>query len=124
MMKLKRYDIPEYLDKLIDDCKSEQEKMDYKYQPLTYLVKSGDYVKIGKTTRFGLNGRVSAIQTGNPEKIGLVSYLVGDYESDLHTMFASYRHRGEWFFADKSIIDFFKTAENNRTRFPQLPKVK
>ncbi len=65
---------------------------------MTYLIQ-GEYggpIKIG-FTRSSLRGRLSSIQTGNPERLRVVLRIPGDRERELHQAFAEYRLGGEWF---------------------------
>ena len=70
-----------------------------------YIVKSGDWFKIGQTT-FNVNSRLNDLQTGNPIKIELYAVYNFDnarskaqqYERVLHSMFRHQRGIGEWFY--------------------------
>lgn len=67
-----------------------------------YLLKAGDYHKIGVTLDSSAKNRVKQIQTGNPHKIEVVavSKRRGDayeIEQKLFSMFANSRMSGEWF---------------------------
>lgn len=65
---------------------------------LTYLIQ-GEYggpVKIG-VTRGSARGRLSEIQTGNPERLRVMLRIPGDCERELHRAFEEYRLVGEWF---------------------------
>jgi len=105
--------VPSYVKRAISDVVHELTTCQ-KYSPVTYLMKSGMHVKIGRTTKGGLKSRLSCIQTGNPLEVELVCCIDGDYESELHEMFSEHRHRGEWFHADGEIFRFFSNAVKNK----------
>jgi hypothetical protein len=69
----------------------------YRKRRRVYFMLCGNRVKIGVATK--VNGRLSAIQTHNPDKIELLTCLPGDeaLESKLHSRFAKLHIRGEWF---------------------------
>ncbi|MFJ7209485.1 GIY-YIG nuclease family protein [Streptomyces sp. NPDC098789] len=64
----------------------------------TYLVGMEDspLTKIGHTT-VTLKSRMAQLQTGQPARLLPLLEAEGDYETALHTRFAQYRARGEWF---------------------------
>ncbi|MFI5987493.1 GIY-YIG nuclease family protein [Streptomyces sp. NPDC051555] len=64
----------------------------------TYLVGIEDspLTKIGQTT-VTLKSRMAQLQTGQPAQLVPLLEAEGDYETALHTRFAQYRARGEWF---------------------------
>lgn len=93
-----------------------------------YLLKSGEYYKIGLTTGT-VKQRISSMQTGNPVKIKLVASfetedVVGD-EAYLHNKFGSYRVQGEWFSFPQELIDckdvWFKSCLSESLQ-PQVVK--
>lgn len=59
-----------------------------------------DLVKIGHVSKGQENQRLSTLQTGNPEKLQMLTTIQGGRkeERNLHSIFAEYRYRGEWFF--------------------------
>lgn len=73
-----------------------------------YLIKSGDYYKIGLTTGT-VKSRIANMQTGNPYPIELVDSFAsedaGKDESHLHNEFKNYRVQGEWFSFPQELID-------------------
>ncbi len=83
----------------------EEQDMPTKGQKVTYFLRAGDHVKVGKTTD-GLKRRVSALQTGNPEEIEIVGWVLGDVERAFHAHFDKFHARGEWFYAVPSIMRF------------------
>lgn len=62
-----------------------------------YIVRQGDYVKIGWSAKW--RNRVSILQTANPHPIEVLAVYRGGpkYEKTLHEKFAAYRMRAEWF---------------------------
>jgi hypothetical protein len=64
-----------------------------------YLLKCQDYYKIGIAT--DVQKRISGMQTGSPYPISLVASVQVDnplsLEKELHAMYSSRHHRGEWF---------------------------
>jgi hypothetical protein len=64
---------------------------------LTYIVRSGGFVKIGTTS--DLHVRFRALVAMNPHDVEMVAALAGgqSVERALHQRFAAYRHRDEWF---------------------------
>lgn len=62
-----------------------------------YLIKCGDYVKIGSTAN--LQQRIKDLQVYNPYKIEVLGYWkdFGWMEPSFHTVFDSSRIHGEWF---------------------------
>lgn len=65
-----------------------------------YVVKVGDFYKIGYASNIG--ARLTSLQTGSPQKLELilVAYCgegAKDLEKKYHEQFASRHHRGEWF---------------------------
>lgn len=80
-----------------------------------YIVKAGNYYKIGKTIG-SVHNRIKMLQTGCPYKIKLVAIYKGDnfhnIEKELHKVciqHGSHIHL-EWFRLN-DMIDFFKTLE-------------
>lgn len=75
-----------------------------------YLLKTGEFYKIGKT--FNIKKRVSSIQTANPNKIELIAYKEsGDAFSDeqeVHKLLKDYRVRGEWFKLPEELVSSLK----------------
>ena len=63
----------------------------------TYLMgaEGSNFVKIGWAR--DPESRVAALQTGNPMTLSILWKVEGPYEARLHTEFAPYRVRGEWF---------------------------
>lgn len=64
---------------------------------VVYIVRCGDFVKIGTTANF--KPRLQKIRAATPFPISVVSIQYGDVakERELHERFAAYRHHYEWF---------------------------
>lgn len=63
-------------------------------------------IKIGFSKN--IKSRIHTLQTSIPETIRLLGYVAGDMnlEKELHKRFKLLRRKGEWFYCDKSIIDY------------------
>lgn len=76
-----------------------------------YLIKSGDYYKIGVAN--DVLSRINELQIGNPIELGLMHALkVPDpygVEKSLHNMYSTLRHRGEWFILNEEHVEWFRT---------------
>lgn len=68
---------------------------------------SCELIKIGSTTR-SPDIRLSDLQTGSPVRLSRLSLMRGgvDEERAIHLRFGRLRSHGEWFWADKSLVDF------------------
>jgi len=66
---------------------------------MIYLIKGGEFYKIGYTSGREVGPRLSAMQTSNPYKLEAVGLWHGteNDEAALHAMFSERRVRGEWF---------------------------
>lgn len=66
---------------------------------MIYLVKCGDFHKIGYTSGTRADDRIKAMQTGNPYPITLVHLWPGSMEDEArwHERFGHRRTTGEWF---------------------------
>jgi len=64
-----------------------------------YLIKDGQYIKIGTTIKTAI--RLTTLQTGNPRRIAIIAIMHGGETEErlLHRRFARLRvlHRREWF---------------------------
>ncbi len=87
-------------------CNRPSRKRDRK---VVYLVKAGKYAKIGKTTLNSLDERISALQTGNPQKLKLLAVIEGysEVEEALHAKYSEFKVRGEWFLFQRSMLSDF-----------------
>jgi hypothetical protein len=86
---------------------------------VTYLISDGILYKIGISS--DLNKRLSTIKSSNP-RAEVIDFLVGDYESYLHSLYEDNRESGEWFnfskLEIKGVLKLFEkikkdTAEGN-----------
>jgi Meiotically Up-regulated Gene 113 (MUG113) protein len=88
------------------------EAEDKRVNAYIYLIQgtTGGPIKLGwsKVPR----ARLSVLQTANPHPLRMLTYFPATKhrEADLHAMFESYRHHGEWFKATKSILEFADTG--------------
>jgi len=75
---------------------------------MIYFIKCCEFVKIGRAKDPA--ERVISLQIGNPHEVSLIGVLDApdDEEGRLHSAFASFRHRGEWFFLSRTISDFIE----------------
>lgn len=77
------------------------ERREAEYGPqadgFVYFIKCGEFVKIGRSD--DPKGRLLALRIGNPFDLTLLHTVPGDAftEEQFHGMFATYRHRLEWF---------------------------
>ena len=64
---------------------------------LTYIIRSGPFVKIGASA--DVEKRVRELMISNPHEVTAVAVLAGGRttEGKLHRRFKAYRHRHEWF---------------------------
>lgn len=76
---------------------------------LVYVLRAGDFIKIGKSTHASLDYRVRTLQTGCPYRIFVfgVQICPSTEEGYLHGMLSALRIGGEWFVAPLE-IDAFK----------------
>lgn len=99
---------------------------DNRGQPhLVYLVKSGDFVKIGYTTD-SVESRVASFYTTSPYGFEILVKLEGGFllENKLHRIFKTERHRNEWFRYEGPLVEFVnvvKTHELGTTAFGCKP---
>lgn len=79
---------------------------------VVYFLRAGDFIKIGKATG-SPRSRVATLQTGCPYKISVISYMYGGLieEQALHKRFSAIRAHGEWFRAEKELIEFIESLE-------------
>ena len=77
---------------------------------MIYFIRSGQYVKIGRAN--SPLARLRQVQTGNPLQGELLAVLPGGRNSEarLHSAFAEYRVRGEWFQLVPAIEEFITDA--------------
>jgi hypothetical protein len=87
---------------------------------LLYLIRSGNYVKIGYTSN--IYNRLATLNVGNPVELELLLLLkfdsksqVLEIEDDLHFTYNSrgQRKRGEWYYlSDKDIQEIYKQYQS------------
>lgn len=75
-------------------------------KPLVYFMECKGFVKIGKANH--PEGRLEALQTGNPFEISILLTIDAD-EKQMHKMFASCHHSGEWFRREGALNNFLKS---------------
>lgn len=71
-----------------------------------------EVIKIGHAVNLG--SRLAGLQTGNPNKLGILEAFRGSraLEKALHKRFRPLRIAGEWFRADEAIWDFLEDVED------------
>ena len=79
---------------------------------MVYLIKSGNYLKIGCTKNF--TNRLKNYDTCNPD-VEILGIRDGDFtdESTLHNLCSKYRFRDEWFVYNKELIKIFEEYNNS-----------
>lgn len=102
---------PSYTE-VAEDEESLPENMPSKGTMVTYFIQGGDYIKVGKT-QDGLQRRVGAIQSSNPEEIEIIGWVKGDVEDAFLAHFDRYQARGEWFYAVPSIRRFVEDLKES-----------
>jgi hypothetical protein len=73
-------------------------------QDFVYIIKCGDYVKIGKSMNPEL--RKNTLQNATPFPLEILFYSPRFIEEDLHKKFAKYHHSNEWFIYSDEIKNF------------------
>lgn len=71
----------------------------------TYLIRQGDYLKIGYTT--DVIRRLKSYGTHNAA-FELLYYISGNVERELHNKFSGYRYKNEWFRYSDEIVAYFR----------------
>ena len=75
-----------------------------------YFLKCGEAYKIGISK--GLSGRISALQTANPEKIELASWAIvskyREFEELLQLMYQKQNIHGEWYRLEENQVETIK----------------
>lgn len=76
----------------------------------TYLIRCGDYVKIGITADVRL--RLRTLEAHNPLPLEVGALFPGgrEIERKLHARFVAYRHRDEWFRIEGELADWIKAG--------------
>lgn len=84
--------------------------------PIIYFIldENQSLIKIGKTTISNVKSRLSALQTGCPNKLRVIGVIRGSTseESKVHSMFEEFHHRGEWFKMHPDILQFIKDSDD------------
>jgi len=85
-----------------------------------YFIRAGNFIKIGYAV--DPYSRLKQLQTGNPQKLELVGYVEGDYETEahIHSLFADFRVKGEWFELNTDIMAY---AEKGKHRVALAEKI-
>lgn len=73
---------------------------------MIYFIRSGEFVKIGYTSKGTVDGRLADLQTGSPRELEPLVEVDGDrkVESALHSIFSEERVSGEWFTLSRRLI--------------------
>lgn len=78
---------------------------------ITYFIRAGDAIKIGFASN--LKDRLGSLQTSHPDELEVLAAIsavhVDEYAA--HQKFAHLRIRGEWFRADKDLLQFIEYAK-------------
>jgi hypothetical protein len=71
-----------------------------------YFIQTGDFIKIGQSLDW--KKRIGNIKTASPyeSKLLHVELNVLTFEASCHKRFKRLHHRGEWFRADRKLLDF------------------
>lgn len=107
--------IKEQLEKV--EKKKEKNKLKQKLNDINegyvYIVSDGHFCKIG-VSNDDVNERIKKLQTGNPNKITLLTSLLCKkpytIESFLHSLFVTKHVHGEWY----DILDLFEGENDER----------
>lgn len=81
-------------------------KKEKNYSQRVYFIKDDNAIKIGIS--YDVNERLRVVQTGNPRLLKLLGSISGSkqLEDELHVRFIHLRIRGEWYRADKKLLDY------------------
>lgn len=82
-----------------------------------YAIRCGEFVKIGYATNPWK--RRLQIRLCNPYPCDMLGFSPGALvdEKSLHSKFAAYHHRGEWFRLEGLVAEFVAGLENRETRY-------
>lgn len=95
--------------------------------PVVYFIsavgKPRHPVKIGRSTRHAVYGRLDSLRTGSPVPLEFLAiwYPPRDMEKEVHEAFAELRLHGEWFRRGKALIEFMETVRNERPDWREFP---
>lgn len=100
---------------------SDKHLLTYNHKCITYIIQSGRFHKIGKTTN--LSNRLKQYSTHNPD-YQLTMILEGDYEDYLHYYFQQYLYKTEWFIFPEDWKDLLDHSDykNKSKLFKKIPK--
>lgn len=88
-------------------------------KPVTYLIKAGNFVKIGSTTAEPKQ-RIADLQTGCPYKLELLA-LTLQTERQLQERFHKHHFRGEWFRLHQDFWDFIENEAETAMHAKDCP---
>lgn len=82
-----------------------------------YAIRCAEFVKIGYATDPWK--RRLQIRLSNPHPCEMLGFTLGDraQEKALHSKFAAFRHRGEWFRFEGPVAEFAAGLQNRETRY-------
>lgn len=80
-------------------------------KPVVYFIRSGEYIKIGKSTHW--RDRLAAIQTGSPHPVIplLIIPARRKTERQLHVRFKVHHVQGEWFHPSPEIMAYIEARK-------------
>lgn len=89
---------------------------------MLYLIKSGDYLKIGYSKN--VDQRMCSYNTCNPDYL-LLDIVEGSTkdESEFHKLISKYHYKLEWFLYHEDIIDIWNKKYNKNVKCPKLDKI-
>ena len=97
----------------------------YKGDTCVYVVKSGDYLKIGRSSN--IRERFKQLRTMTPLGLDNKAYIKienKDINEDvLHKKFSKYRVNGEWFSYSLEIVLYIKKNEFEKIFIPKFPSI-
>lgn len=84
-----------------------------------YIVKSGEYCKIGYTKSDDVSQRLASMETNSPLNIEVLAEYDADnqekarrIEAAFHDLFFEYRHKGEWFWYQPIMRYLYSSSED------------
>lgn len=74
--------------------------------PIIYFVRCNEFIKIGSSKGNSLRARLSDLQVGNPYKLKLETFIIGDRrkEKTLHKQLKAHKRSGEWYQLSNDMI--------------------
>lgn len=75
---------------------------------LTYVIQSGDFVKIGATA--DIERRLRELKIASPHDVTVIALLAGGRTAEgvLHRRFKAHRHRHEWFRIEGALAEWIE----------------